>query len=136
MTVKEIVARAQAFDFNPQIPLKHWLRTAAVLLREVCCTTYMVFVLMLTWTVPRRAYTRRKATTSRPICCSCDMPLLSRNTFRHSRAERTRKTEQLSGQPPPHYQPCLLVSVSSNRAYKLAMTGGKKLNNNGKMQPP
>ena len=36
MNVKEIVTKAQAFEFNPQIPLKYWLRTADTLLREVC----------------------------------------------------------------------------------------------------
>jgi hypothetical protein len=35
MNVKEIVTKAQAFEFNPQIPLKYWLRTADTLLREV-----------------------------------------------------------------------------------------------------
>jgi STAM-binding protein len=35
MSVKEIVAKAQAFEFNPQIALKYWLRTADTLLREV-----------------------------------------------------------------------------------------------------
>jgi STAM-binding protein len=36
MTVKEISAKAQDFDFNPFIALKYWLRTADTLLREVC----------------------------------------------------------------------------------------------------
>lgn len=35
MSVKEITAKAEAFDFNPQIPLKYWLRTADALIREV-----------------------------------------------------------------------------------------------------
>lgn len=35
MNVKEIVTKAQAFEFNPQIPLKYWLRTADTLLKEV-----------------------------------------------------------------------------------------------------
>jgi STAM-binding protein len=35
MSVKEIVSKAQAFEFNPQIALKYWLRTADTLLREV-----------------------------------------------------------------------------------------------------
>lgn len=34
MTVKEISAKAQDFDFNPFIALKYWLRTADTLLRE------------------------------------------------------------------------------------------------------
>ncbi|PBP17335.1 endosome-associated ubiquitin isopeptidase (AmsH) [Diplocarpon rosae] len=34
MSVKEISARAQDFEFNPWIALKHWLRTADTLLRE------------------------------------------------------------------------------------------------------
>jgi STAM-binding protein len=35
MTVKEIVEKAQAFEFNPQIALRYWLRTADMLLKEV-----------------------------------------------------------------------------------------------------
>jgi STAM-binding protein len=35
MSVKEIAAKAQDFDFNPFIALKYWLRTADTLLREV-----------------------------------------------------------------------------------------------------
>jgi hypothetical protein len=35
MSVKEISAKAQDFDFNPFIALKYWLRTADTLLREV-----------------------------------------------------------------------------------------------------
>lgn len=35
MSVKDIVAKAQDFSFDPSIQLKHWLRTADVLLREV-----------------------------------------------------------------------------------------------------
>jgi STAM-binding protein len=35
MSVKEISAKAQDFEFNPFIALKYWLRTADTLLREV-----------------------------------------------------------------------------------------------------
>lgn len=35
MSVKEISAKAQDFDFDPFIALKYWLRTADTLLREV-----------------------------------------------------------------------------------------------------
>jgi STAM-binding protein len=35
MSVKEIAEKAQAFEFNPQIALRYWLRTADTLLREV-----------------------------------------------------------------------------------------------------
>ncbi|KAL3426367.1 endosome-associated ubiquitin isopeptidase [Phlyctema vagabunda] len=34
MSVKEIVAKAQDFEFNPFVPLKYWIRTADTLLRE------------------------------------------------------------------------------------------------------
>ncbi|EKD17698.1 uncharacterized protein L3040_003580 [Drepanopeziza brunnea f. sp. 'multigermtubi'] len=34
MTVKDIAARGQDFDFNPLIPFKYWVRTADTLLRE------------------------------------------------------------------------------------------------------
>lgn len=36
MSVKEISAKANDFEFNPYIALKYWLRTADTLLREVC----------------------------------------------------------------------------------------------------
>ena len=35
MNVEQIVEKAQSFEFNPLIPLKHWLRTANTLLKEV-----------------------------------------------------------------------------------------------------
>jgi STAM-binding protein len=35
MSVKEISAKAEDFDFNPSIALKYWIRTAHTLLREV-----------------------------------------------------------------------------------------------------
>jgi hypothetical protein len=34
--VEQIVKEAQVIDFNPGIPLKFWLRSAATLLKEVC----------------------------------------------------------------------------------------------------
>jgi STAM-binding protein len=36
MSIKEITAKAQDFDFNAFIAPKYWLRTAETLLREVC----------------------------------------------------------------------------------------------------
>lgn len=38
MSVKEISAKAEDFDFDTSIALKYWLRTADTLLREVCLT--------------------------------------------------------------------------------------------------
>jgi STAM-binding protein len=35
MSVKEIAVKADEFEFNPNIALKYWLRTADTLLREV-----------------------------------------------------------------------------------------------------
>ena len=35
MNVEKIVEEAQNFEFNPLIPLKHWLRSANTLLKEV-----------------------------------------------------------------------------------------------------
>jgi len=35
MSVKEISAKAVEYEFNQNIPLKYWLRTADTLLREV-----------------------------------------------------------------------------------------------------
>jgi STAM-binding protein len=33
--VEEITRMAQNYDYNPSIPLRYWMRTAATLLREV-----------------------------------------------------------------------------------------------------
>lgn len=35
-TVKELVAQAENFTFNINIPLKHWIRAAETLYQEVC----------------------------------------------------------------------------------------------------
>ena len=35
INVEQIVKKAESFDFNPLIPLKHWLRSANTLLKEV-----------------------------------------------------------------------------------------------------
>ncbi len=35
MNVEQIVKSAQSYDYNPLIPLKKWLRTASILLKEV-----------------------------------------------------------------------------------------------------
>ncbi len=35
VNVEQIVEKAQNFEFNPLIPLKHWLRTANTLVKEV-----------------------------------------------------------------------------------------------------
>ena len=35
LSVEQIVKSAQSYDYNPQIPLKYWLRTASTLLKEV-----------------------------------------------------------------------------------------------------
>lgn len=37
MTIQEINTLSKRYDYNPRIPLKVWLRTADMLLREVCC---------------------------------------------------------------------------------------------------
>ena len=36
LNVEQIVKEAQNFDYNPLIPLRYWLRTAGLLLKEVC----------------------------------------------------------------------------------------------------
>jgi STAM-binding protein len=36
-TVKELVAQAENFKFNTNIPVKHWIRAAETLYQEVCC---------------------------------------------------------------------------------------------------
>ena len=35
LSIEQLVARAQSFDYNPNIALRHWLRSAATLLKEV-----------------------------------------------------------------------------------------------------
>lgn len=35
-TVKELVAQAENFKFNTNIPVKHWTRAAETLYQEVC----------------------------------------------------------------------------------------------------
>jgi hypothetical protein len=35
-TVKELVAQAENFSFNMNIPFKHWIRAAETLYQEVC----------------------------------------------------------------------------------------------------
>jgi len=49
MSVKEIAAKAQDFEFNPFIALKYWLRTADTLLREASYfSRILTFAQMLT----------------------------------------------------------------------------------------
>ena len=36
LNVEQIVQQAQNYDYNPQIPLRYWLRSANTLLKEVC----------------------------------------------------------------------------------------------------
>ena len=35
MSVAQIAEKAQNYEYNPLIPLKYWLRTAATILKEV-----------------------------------------------------------------------------------------------------
>lgn len=35
-SVEKITRLAQDYKFNPSVPLRYWLRTAATLVREVC----------------------------------------------------------------------------------------------------
>jgi hypothetical protein len=73
MTVKEIVSKAQAFDFNPHIALKYWLRTADTLLREVRLS-YKYKAADTDVLLPyRHIYTRMRIMTSKPTCFLCDM---------------------------------------------------------------
>ena len=43
MSIAEIAARAQDFEFNPFIKLKVWLRTAELLLKEVGPQNHIYF---------------------------------------------------------------------------------------------
>lgn len=88
MSVKEIVSKAQAFEFNPHIALKYWLRTADSLLREVC-TPVDCGRTKLTAACFRPEYTSKKRTISRHIFCSCDMQLSLPKTFPDIRGQRS-----------------------------------------------
>ena len=35
LNVQQIVKQAQSFDYNPLVPLRYWLRSAGMLLKEV-----------------------------------------------------------------------------------------------------
>ena len=35
LSIEQVAARAQSFDYNPNIALRHWLRSAGTLLKEV-----------------------------------------------------------------------------------------------------
>ena len=36
MSVQELAKKAVDFEYNPQVPLRYWLRTADTILKEVC----------------------------------------------------------------------------------------------------
>ena len=68
MNVEQIVKKAQNYEYNEFIPLKYWLRTAGILLKEVLLIPlnhlddrYGSLRLLY-----RQTYTSTKATTSRP----------------------------------------------------------------------
>jgi hypothetical protein len=66
MTVKEIVTKAQAFEFNPHIALKYWLRTADTILKEVreACFSHKAD---LTHWIDRLRFMSAKIMISKPI---------------------------------------------------------------------
>ena len=35
LSIEQVAAKAQNFDYNPNIALRHWLRSAGTLLKEV-----------------------------------------------------------------------------------------------------
>ncbi len=72
MSVKEIVSKAQAFEFNPHIALKYWLRTADTLLREVSLLNYPSSIILKVY-CPRHVYTSRRRMISRLTFYLCDM---------------------------------------------------------------
>ena len=67
MSVKEIVEKANAFEFNPFIALKYWLRTAETLLKEVRIA-HIVLIISCTHD-DRHKSTKENRTISRHICC-------------------------------------------------------------------
>lgn len=78
-SVEKITQTAQDYEYNPQISLKNWLRTASTLIREVggCL---LGFLLLERWnwevtnglTVNRRVSTKAKETTNKHTCCCFD----------------------------------------------------------------
>jgi hypothetical protein len=92
MSVKEIVSKAQAFEFNPHIALKYWLRTADSLLREVDSLVHS----NRTWLTGyvRREYMSKRRIISRHIFCSCDMQLLLPKIYRDIRVPKIRTTKR------------------------------------------
>lgn len=44
LSVQEIARKAEDFDYNPLVPLRHWLRTAETLLKEVRSPALLVVV--------------------------------------------------------------------------------------------
>jgi len=36
LSIQEIAAKAIDFEYNPLIPLRYWLRTADIMVKEVC----------------------------------------------------------------------------------------------------
>lgn len=62
--MKDIAAKASAFQFNTRVPLKHWLRTADTLLKEVSHEETSLGN-VLTFFVHRRTSTNEKIMPSK-----------------------------------------------------------------------
>ena len=85
MSVKEIVSKAQAFEFNPRIALKYWLRTADTLLREVSSLVCCERTQLTTCYFIRRKYMSKRRMISKRIFYLCDMQLSLPKTYRDIR---------------------------------------------------
>lgn len=71
MSIREITAKAQDFDFNAFIAPKYWLRTAETLLREVRAAFGEGRRVLI---VGRRKSTKESRMINKPISSSCDIP--------------------------------------------------------------
>jgi hypothetical protein len=60
MSVKEISAKAEDFEFNPFIAMKYWLRTADTLLREVSGSRALLLQDLLTIYIGTNLRARRQ----------------------------------------------------------------------------
>ena len=77
-SVEKITQIAQDYEYNPSVPLRYWLRTAATLVREVSGASPAIFsnISLLTEIggLNRLTFTNEKDMTSRPIYFCSDTP--------------------------------------------------------------
>ena len=70
-SVEQITKQAHDFDFDANVPLKHWLHTANTLINQVWPAR--VYVFDVTYTTRQKDIVQKK-TMKQPTFCSTDMP--------------------------------------------------------------